>query len=183
MGGERVLVLIRGVSGAGKTTFAEAIRDYLPRACIFTDDEHPLRLRFLPLLGQRIIRFWERLFFVLWGLVTQGFVVIDGGGNLRPWHRNLYYKVASCCQAEVVVVEISAPDDVVLAHLKQRALTHGTPFLVEEAQRQLTFEKGTLVGSYGRQQKLSSLSISGEKDPREGVSRLLSLINSQEAAS
>ncbi len=115
-----VLVVLSGLPGTGKSTFARRLRERLPLLVLETD---ALRKA---LVGEprhtrgESNRLFAACHQLVQELLTQGIPMIFDATNLQESHREPLYRIAEITAAKVILVQTTAPPEVVRERLQRR---------------------------------------------------------------
>ena len=119
--GRPVLVLLSGLPGSGKSYFCRELAGVAPslvvlesdtlRAILFSDPTHG---------GAENARLFPALHRLLERLLRQGQHVAVDATNLRRRNRRMLYDIAERVGALLLIIETTAPEDVIRQRLSQR---------------------------------------------------------------
>jgi len=114
------LVVLCGLPGAGKSTFARRLRERVPLAVLESDRLRKLlfgRPTYSPQESRRLFRAIHAL---ADRLLARGIPVLIDATNLREAHRRPLYEMAERHGARLVVVQVEAPPHLVRHRLRRR---------------------------------------------------------------
>jgi hypothetical protein len=115
-----VLVVLSGLPGTGKSTFARRLTERLPLLVLETDAlrkalvDEPRHTR-----GESA-RLFAACHQLIQDLLTQGVPVLFDATNLQESHREPLYRIAELTGAKVILVYTTAPTEVVRERLQRR---------------------------------------------------------------
>lgn len=118
-----VLIILTGLPGSGKTTLAVKLAASLPAIVVESDFVRKKLFpkpkysgqedRFIHAVARALMRYYLR---------TGHFVIADAT-NLAEWHRRILGRLAQSTSVPSIVVQTTAPEEVIAARLRYRA-TH-----------------------------------------------------------
>lgn len=116
-----ILVILSGLPGSGKTTLAArlgkvldavVVESDLVRKVIFPKPTYSAEEnRFVHAVARALMRYYLRT----------GHSVIADATNLAEWHRQMLRRLANLARAQAIVVQTSAPEEVIAARLHRRS--------------------------------------------------------------
>jgi predicted kinase len=118
--GERSLVLLVGLPGAGKSTFARRLAPLIDAVILESDVLRRLLFGTPQHAENESKRLFRAVHAVAFRLLLQGHSVIVDATNLRETHRRPYVEIAAKTGARLQVVHLTAPEDVILDRLAHR---------------------------------------------------------------
>ncbi len=120
--GNPALILLVGLPGSGKSHFCRALVEVVPslvvlesdalRGILFSDPTHS---------GSENARLFPALHRLLERLLRFGHQVVVDATNLRRRNRRMLYDIATRVGAPLLIIETTAPEDVIRERLAQRA--------------------------------------------------------------
>ena len=122
--GQSALVMLCGLPGTGKTTLARRLADGLPAVVVESDRVRQKLFARPAYTGQESQRVHQVCHILIGWYLRHYYHVVYDATNLYEYHRGLVYRLAARSGACLVVVEVTASDDVVRERLAPRRRTH-----------------------------------------------------------
>jgi predicted kinase len=122
--GQSALVMLCGLPGTGKTTLARRLADGLPAVVVESDRVRQKLFARPAYTGQESQRVHQVCHILIGWYLRHYYHVVYDATNLYEYHRGLIYRLAARSGACLVVVEVTASDDVVRERLAPRRRTH-----------------------------------------------------------
>ena len=117
------LAVVAGLPGSGKSRFCRDLAGRTPAAVLESDALRKLLFRRPVYSWAESARLFAAIHVVIERLLGDGISVILDATNLRERHRQPLYAIAEKLGAKLVVVEVVAPPETVLARLAERTAT------------------------------------------------------------
>jgi DegV family protein with EDD domain len=114
------LVVLCGLPGSGKSTFARLLRERVPLAVLESDRLRKLLFGRPTYSAQESSRLFQAIHALADRLLARGIPVLIDATNLREAHRRPLYAMAERHGARLVVVQVEAPPQVVRQRLQRR---------------------------------------------------------------
>ena len=118
--GQRLLVVLVGLPGAGKSTFARRLAPLIDAVILESDALRRLLFGAPQHAENESKRLFRAIQAVTFRLLLDGRSVIVDATNLRETHRKPYVDIAAKTGARLHVVHLTAPEDVILDRLAHR---------------------------------------------------------------
>jgi len=122
--GQSALVMLCGLPGTGKSTLARRLADGLPAVVVESDRVRQKLFARPAYTGQESQRVHQVCHILIGWYLRHYYHVVYDATNLYEYHRGLIYRLAARSGACLVVVEVTASDDVVRERLAPRRRTH-----------------------------------------------------------
>jgi len=122
--GQSALVMLCGLPGTGKSTLARRLADGLPAVVVESDRVRQKLFARPAYTGQESQRVHQVCHILIGWYLRHYYHVVYDATNLYEYHRGLIYRLAARSGACLVVVEVTASDDVVRKRLAPRRRTH-----------------------------------------------------------
>ena len=122
--GQSALVMLCGLPGTGKSTLARRLADGLPAVVVESDRVRQKLFAPPAYTGQESQRVHQVCHILIGWYLRHYYHVVYDATNLYEYHRGLIYRLAARSGARLVVVEVTASDDVVRERLAPRCSTH-----------------------------------------------------------
>ncbi|MSQ40738.1 MAG: ATP-binding protein [Dehalococcoidia bacterium] len=115
-----VLVMLSGLPGTGKSTFARRLTGQLPFLVLESDELRKTLVGEPRHTKGESARLFAACHQLIQELLTQGIPVILDATNLQESHREPLYRIAEVTVAKVILVHTHAPTEVVRERLQRR---------------------------------------------------------------
>ena len=115
------LVLLSGLPGVGKSTFARSLATLVPIAIVATDDVRKALVERPQYTDAEHARVFRVAYTVLAEVLHRGVSTVFDATNLQEDLRRRVYRVARDAGARLVVVAVTAPSEVVRQRMEGRA--------------------------------------------------------------
>ncbi len=122
--GQSALVMLCGLPGTGKSTLARRLADGLPAVVVESDRVRQKLFAPPAYTGEESQRVHQVCHILIGWYLRHYYHVVYDATNLYKYHRGLVYRLAARSGACLVVVEVTASDDVVRERLAPRRRTH-----------------------------------------------------------
>jgi len=121
--GQSALVMLCGLPGTGKSTLARRLADGLPAVVVESDRVRQKLFNPPTYTGEESQRVHQVCHILIGWYLRHYYHVVYDATNLYEYHRGLVYRLAARSGACLVVVEVTASDDVVRERLAPRHRT------------------------------------------------------------
>jgi predicted kinase len=120
------LVVISGLPGTGKSRFANDLRHRTGAVILESDAVRRLLFERPSYTWQESRRLFTVIHATIEQLLREGISVIFDATNLAERYRRPLYQIAGQCGAKLILVEVTAPAEVAMARLAERAAAGGS---------------------------------------------------------
>jgi len=114
-------IMVSGLPGTGKSYFCRRLAERLPIAILESDSLRKLLFPSPSYTAQESFRLFQACYRFIEELLKRGITLALDATNLEEHHRERFYHIAEQVEANLIIVRIDAPPEVVYQRLEQRA--------------------------------------------------------------
>jgi len=114
-------IMVSGLPGTGKSYFCRRLAERVPLAIVESDSLRKLLFPSPGYSAQESFRLFQICHRLIKELLKRGIPVAFDATNLEEYHRERLYHIADQVGANLIIVRVDAPPDVVYRRLEKRA--------------------------------------------------------------